>query len=47
MTAEAIYAQLRELADSEPNFEQPSAELSRGLGRLHNAVLATGGGTER
>lgn len=43
---EAIYAQLRELAETEPDFEQPSAELSRWLGRLHNAVVACGGGMD-
>lgn len=46
MQNEAIYAQLRELADKEPNFEKPSAELSRWLGRLHQAVVATGGGID-
>lgn len=42
MTAEALYAQLKELADSEPNFGEATVELARWLGRLHDVVERAG-----
>lgn len=46
MTAEALYAQLKELADSEPNFGEATAELARWPGRLHDVVERAGARVE-
>ena len=45
-SAEALYAKLRELADNEPEFSLPSAELARWLGRLHHVLVEVGAGTD-
>lgn len=46
MTAEALYAQLKELADTEPSFEASTPELARWLGRLYDAVERSGARNE-
>lgn len=46
MSAEGLYAQLRELADTEPDLSQSSPEVARWLGRLHQAVFESGGGPD-
>lgn len=46
LTPEAIYAQLKELAASQPDLSSPTAELAQWLGRLHDAVGRSGDSTD-
>ena len=46
VSTEALYAQLRALAENEPDFSVSTPELSHWLGRLHEALIQSGGGSD-